>query len=210
MIAARYGIARGLFSNESGLGSAPIVAAAAKSKNPVRQALVSATGTFWDTVVICALTGLVLVTTMMRQPEIAVGQNGALLTKAVFGNIPVIGQPLLVFALLTFVFSTILGWSYYGERAAEYLFGKMIIRPYRVAWVAAVMVGAVVPLPLVWDFADMSNALMAIPNLASLIALSGVIVAETRLHLWTGESVTADGGFMSPAVEPVPAEEEES
>lgn len=209
MIAARYGIARGLFSNESGLGSAPIVAAAAKSKNPVQQALVSATGTFWDTVVICALTGLVLVTTMMRQPEMVAGLNGALLTKAVFGYIPGVGQPLLVFALLTFVFSTILGWSYYGERAAEYLLGKKIIVPYRVAWVAAVMVGAVMPLPMVWDFADMANALMAIPNLASLVALSGIIVAETRLHLWNAESAPAGGGFMPPAAEPVRVEEEE-
>ena len=209
MIAARYGIARGLFSNESGLGSAPIVAAAAKSKNPVQQALVSATGTFWDTVVICALTGLVLVTTMIRQPDMVAGLNGALLTKAVFSYIPVIGQPLLVFALLTFVFSTILGWSYYGERAAEYLLGKKVIKPYRVAWVAAVMVGAVVPLPLVWDFADMANALMAIPNLASLVMLSGIIVAETRLHLWDAEPAQADGGFMAPAPDPVRVEEEE-
>lgn len=210
MIAARYGIARGLFSNESGLGSAPIVAAAAKSKNPVQQALVSATGTFWDTVVICALTGLVLVTTMMRQPDMVTGLNGALLTKAVFGYIPVIGQPLLVFALLTFVFSTILGWSYYGERAAEYLVGKKIILPYRVAWVAAVMVGAVVPLPLVWDFADLANALMAIPNLASLIILSGVIVAETRRYLWDAEPAPAASGFMTPEAAPVRVEEEES
>ncbi len=209
MIAARYGIARGLFSNESGLGSAPIVAAAAKSKNPVQQALVSATGTFWDTVVICALTGLVLVTTMIREPDMVTGLNGALLTKAVFGYIPVIGRPLLVFALLTFVFSTILGWSYYGERAAEYLAGKKIILPYRVTWVAAVMVGAVVPLPLVWDFADMANALMAIPNLASLIILSGIIVAETRLHLWDAEPVPAGDGLMAPAAEPVRVEEEE-
>ncbi len=209
MIAARYGIARGLFSNESGLGSAPIVAAAAKSKNPVQQALVSATGTFWDTVVICALTGLVLVTSMMRQPDMGAGLNGALLTKAVFASIPVIGQPLLVFGLLTFVFSTILGWSYYGERAAEYLLGKKVIVPYRVAWVAAVMAGAVIPLPLVWDFADMANALMAIPNLASLVALSGVIVAETRQHLWDAEPAPADGGLMAPAPEPVRVEEEE-
>lgn len=209
MTAARYGIARGLFSNESGLGSAPIVAAAAKSKNPVQQALVSATGTFWDTVVICALTGLVLVTTMMRQPDVGAGLNGALLTKAVFGYIPGVGRPLLVFGLLTFVYSTILGWSYYGERAAEYLLGKKIIVPYRVAWVVAVMVGAVMPLPLVWDFADMANALMAIPNLVSLVALSGIVVSETRLHLWEDAEPALAGGFMAPSVEPVRVDEDE-
>ncbi len=204
-LAARFGIARGLFSNESGLGSAPIVAAAATTRNPVRQALVSATGTFWDTVVICAMTGLVLVTTMLRYPDMVAGLNGALLTKTVFGLIPRIGQPLLVFALMTFVFSTILGWSYYGERAAEYLAGRRVIVPYRVAWVCAAMVGAVAPLPLVWDFADMANALMALPNLASLLALSGVIVAETRRHLWDGEGA-ADTALAGGAV---PAEDED-
>jgi len=182
-MAARYGIARGLFSNEAGLGSAPIVAAAARTRNPVRQALVSATGTFWDTVVICALTGLVLVTSIVKDPSLH-GLQGAALSKAAFEAIPYIGPPLLVFGLLTFVYSTILGWAYYGERAVEYLAGKGAILPFRLAWVVAVMVGAVVPLPFVWDFADAANALMAIPNLIALIALSGVIVAETREYLW--------------------------
>jgi AGCS family alanine or glycine:cation symporter len=181
--AARYGIARGLFSNEAGLGSAPIVAAAAQTRNPVRQALVSATGTFWDTVVICALTGLVVVSSLVKDPSLQ-GLQGAALTKAAFGSVPVIGPSLLVFGLLTFVYSTILGWAYYGERAVEYLAGKRAIPPFRVLWVIAVMVGAVVPLPLVWDFADAANALMAIPNLISLVALSGVVVAETREYLW--------------------------
>ena len=120
IMAARYGIARGLFSNESGLGSAPIVAAAARTKNPVRQALVSSTGTFWDTVVICALTGLVIVSSIMAYPDIDY-QNGAELTKVAFAKIPVVGPFILSFGLLTFAFSTILGWSYYGERAMEYL-----------------------------------------------------------------------------------------
>jgi alanine or glycine:cation symporter, AGCS family len=181
--AIRYGIARGLFSNESGLGSAPIVAAAAQTRTSVRQALVSSTGTFWDTVVVCAMTGLVLV----NSGEWTQGYKGAALTKAAFGDLPVVGPVVLTVGLLTFVFSTILGWSYYGEKAAEYLFGSGVIPPYRVLWVAAVMVGSVVSLPTVWSFADIANGLMAVPNLISLIALTPVIVAETRTHLWEGE-----------------------
>ncbi len=177
--AMRFGIARGLFSNEAGMGSAPIVAAAAQTRNPVRQALVSATGVFWDTVVVCALTGIVLVNSGHWHS----GLNGALLTKAAFSDFPVIGPVILTFGLLTFVFSTILGWSYYGEKAAEYLWGKKVILPYRWLWVAAVMVGSVISLPTVWSFADIANAFMAIPNLISLLVLSGVIVTETRLHI---------------------------
>jgi AGCS family alanine or glycine:cation symporter len=180
--AIRYGIARGLFSNESGLGSAPIVAAAAQTKNPVRQALVSSTGTFWDTVVVCAMTGLVVVNSM----DWTKGLNGASLTKAAFSELPVVGPLILAVGLLTFVFSTILGWSYYGEKAAEYLFGTRVILPYRLLWVAAVMVGSVASLPAVWTFADIANGLMAVPNLVSLLALSGVAVAETREYLWKG------------------------
>ncbi len=178
--AMRYGVARGLFSNESGLGSAPIVAAAAQTPNPVRQALVSSTGTFWDTVVVCAMTGLVVV----NSGEWQNGLKGAALTKAAFSDIPWAGPLVLSVGLLTFVFSTILGWSYYGEKAAEYLFGERAILPYRIAWVIAVMVGSVATLSAVWTFADIANGLMAIPNLVSLIALSGVLVAETREHLW--------------------------
>jgi AGCS family alanine or glycine:cation symporter len=180
--AIRFGVARGLFSNESGLGSAPIVAAAAMTRNPVRQALVSSTGTFWDTVVVCALTGLVAVNTGVWTKGLA----GAALTKEAFSAFPGIGPLVLTVGLLTFVFSTILGWSYYGEKAAEYLFGGRVVMPYRFLWVAAVMVGSVATLPAVWAFADIANGLMAIPNLISLIALSGVIVAETRLYLWSG------------------------
>jgi AGCS family alanine or glycine:cation symporter len=180
--AIRYGIARGLFSNESGLGSAPIVAAAAQTKNPVRQALVSSTGTFWDTVVVCAMTGLVVVNSGAWQQ----GLKGAALTHAAFADIPYVGPAVLTVGLLTFVFSTILGWSYYGEKAAEYLAGPRVIVPYRWLWVAAVMVGAVSTLPAVWAFADVANGLMAVPNLVSLIALNGVIVAETRKYLWSG------------------------
>jgi AGCS family alanine or glycine:cation symporter len=180
--AMRYGIARGLFSNESGLGSAPIVAAAARTKNPVRQALVSSTGTFWDTVVVCAMTGLVVVNSRAW----TAGLRGAELTHAAFADIPYVGPTVLTMGLLTFVFSTILGWSYYGEIAAEYLFGPRAVRPYRWLWVAAVMVGSVATLPAVWSFADAANGLMALPNLIALIALNGVVVAETRTYLWSG------------------------
>ncbi len=183
MLAARYGIARGLFSNESGLGSAPIVAAAARTRNPVRQALVSSTGTFWDTVVICALTGLVVVSSILAYPDISYS-NGAALTKMAFGKIPYVGAPLLSFGLLTFAFSTILGWSYYGERAVEYLKGQRWMRVYRVLYIVAVFVGSVASLDVVWNASDCMNALMAIPNLISLLFLSGILVHETRKYLW--------------------------
>ena len=179
--AIRYGVARGLFSNESGLGSAPIVAAAAQTKNPVRQALVSSTGTFWDTVVVCAMTGLVLV----NSGEWAKGLKGSSLTSAAFSNFHIVGPIILTVGLLTFVFSTILGWSYYGEKAAEYLLGTKVIKPYRWLWVIAVLVGSVLSLSTVWSLADVTNSLMAIPNLISLIALNGVVVAETRRYLWS-------------------------
>ena len=180
--AIRFGVARGLFSNESGLGSAPIVAAAAQTRNPVRQALVSATGTFWDTVVVCALTGIALVNSGFWMQ----GYEGAALTKKAFEGFPYIGSVFLAIALFTFVYSTIIGWSYYGEKAMEYLFGIRAVMPYRWAWVAVVFLGSVFSLKVVWSFADIANALMAIPNLVSLVLLSGVVVAETRKYLWEG------------------------
>ena len=183
ILTARYGIARGLFSNESGMGSAPIVAAAAQTRNPVRQALVSATGTFWDTVVICALTGLVLVSSILAYPDITYA-DGAALTKVAFDKIPVLGAPLLTFGIITFAFSTILGWCYYGEKAMQYLRGRSWTIVYRSLYIVAVFFGAVVQLSLVWNLADLMNALMTIPNLISLVMLSGVIVAETRKYLW--------------------------
>lgn len=186
IMAARYGIARGLFSNESGLGSAPIVAAAAQTRNPVRQALVSSTATFWDTVVICALTGLVITSSIIAYPDIDY-HNGAALTKAAFSKIPYIGAPLLTFGLSTFAFSTTLGWSYYGERCVEYLKGKRWMLFYRMIYIVSIFVGSVVNLALVWNLADCMNALMAIPNLLSLICLSGIIVHETRKYLWRGQ-----------------------
>lgn len=182
MMAARFGIARGLFSNESGMGSAPIVAAAAQTRNPVRQALVSSSGTFWDTVIICALTGLVIVSSVLAYPDIDFS-NGATLTKEAFSKIPVIGRPLLTFGLLTFAFSTILGWCYYGERAMEYLKGKRWVLGYRICYIIAVFLGSVMNLAVVWNLADCMNALMAIPNLVSLLFLNGVIVHETQSYL---------------------------
>ncbi|SEF85789.1 alanine or glycine:cation symporter, AGCS family [Xylanibacter ruminicola] len=183
MMAARFGIARGLFSNESGMGSAPIVAAAAQTRNPVRQALVSSSGTFWDTVVICALTGLVIVSSVIAYPDISFA-NGATLTKAAFSKIPVVGTPLLTFGLLTFAFSTILGWCYYGERAVEYLKGRRWVIAFRVLYMLAVFAGSIMNLAVVWNLADCMNALMAIPNLVSLLCLNGILVHETRKYLW--------------------------
>ena len=157
IVAARMGMARGLFSNESGLGS--------------------------DTVVICAFTGLVIVSSILAHPDISV-TDGAALTKAAFSKIPYVGTPLLSFGLLTFAFTTILGWCYYGERAVEYLKGKRWMLAYRILFVAMGFVGSIISLDIVWNAADCMNALMAIPNLLSLLFLSGIIVHETRKYLW--------------------------
>ena len=184
IMTARYGIARGLFSNESGMGSAPIVAAAAQTRNPVRQALVSSSATFWDTVVICALTGLVIVSSILAYPEISDADGGAL-TQVAFGKIPYVGAPLLTFGIITFAFSTIIGWSYYGEKGAEYLGGRRIRLPYRVVYVVMVFVGAMVKLDFVWNLSDMLNAFMAIPNLLSVLLLSAVVTSETKRYLWS-------------------------
>ena len=194
MMAMRYGIARGLFSNESGMGSAPIVAAAAQTRNPVRQALVSSTGTFWDTVVICAMTGVVLVSSIIAYPDISFA-DGAALTKVAFSKIPVIGAPLLTFGILTFAFSTILGWSYYGESAVNYLelrgtgaqnaTGRADrSRFYRILYIVALFFGSIINLDIIWNIADCMNALMAIPNLVALLLLSGVAARETKAYLW--------------------------
>ena len=185
MMAMRFGIARGLFSNESGMGSAPIVAAAAQTRNPVRQALVSSTGTFWDTVIICALTGIVLVSSILAYPDISYS-DGAALTKVAFSKIPYIGAPLLTFGILTFAFSTILGWSYYGESAVNYLEvgAGDHSRFYRVLYIVALFFGSIISLDVIWNIADCMNALMAIPNLVALLLLSGVAARETKEYLW--------------------------
>lgn len=183
MLAARYGIARGLFSNESGMGSAPIVASAAQTRNPVRQAMISSTGTFWDTVVVCLMTGLVLVSSIIKNPAIDVFDGGDLTYKA-FQQIPVIGTPILVIGIAAFAYSTILGWSYYGERCVEYLFGRGGMIPYKLIFVFILLIGPVIKLDLVWTMADIFNALMSIPNLIAVVVLSPVVVKETNYYLY--------------------------
>jgi AGCS family alanine or glycine:cation symporter len=178
MLAARYGVARGLFSNESGLGSAAIVAAAARTRNPVRQALVSSSGTFWDTVVICALTGLTIINTGAWKS----GLTGFNLTRLAFSKIP-FGETIIGLSLLMFAFTTIIGWSYYAEKSIEYLFGRKSVLPYKIIYLIMVFTGSVFSLDLIWNFADITNGLMAIPNLVALILLSGVVAAETKKYL---------------------------
>ena len=186
--AIQYGVARGLFSNESGLGSAPIAAAAAQTRNPVRQALVSSTGTFWDTVVVCALTGLVLVTTIMKNPTINANEvsDGGVLTSLAFGQIPYLGPIILTLGMISFAYSTILGWAYYGERCVEYFAGragKSVLIVYRIIYIAVAAIAPVVALDLVWLIADTLNALMAIPNLIAVLLLSNMIVKETKKYI---------------------------
>ena len=185
LLAMRYGLARGLFSNEAGMGSAPIVAAAAQTRNPVRQALVSASGAFWDTVVVCLMTGLVLVSSILKNPAIDMGAitDGGLLTTLAFAQIPVLGPAILVVGILAFAFSTVLGWSYYGERCLEYLAGRRALPFYRAAYVAVAAQAPVTALDLVWTVADTLNALMAVPNLIAVLLLSGVVVRETERYL---------------------------
>ena len=183
--AIQYGVARGLFSNESGMGSAPIAAAAAQSRNPVRQALIASTGTFWDTVVVCLMTGLVLVTSIMKNPGIDVSlvDNGGKLTSLAFGQIPVVGPILLTVGIITFAFSTVLGWAYYGERCIEYIGGKRVLVAYRCIYIAVAVIAPISALNLVWTIADILNALMSIPNLIAVLLLSGIIVKDTKKYI---------------------------
>ena len=185
MAAMHYGVARGLFSNESGMGSAPIAAAAAQTRNPVRQALVSSTGTFWDTVVVCLMTGLVLVTTIMKNDTINIGAgvDGGILTSLAFAQIPVVGPVILVVGIVCFAYSTILGWAYYGERCVEYFAGKKGLIPYRIIYVLVAAIAPIVALDLVWTIADILNALMAIPNLIAVLLLSPIVVKETKKYI---------------------------
>ena len=180
--AIQYGVARGLFSNESGMGSAPIAAAAAQSRNPVRQALIASTGTFWDTVVVCLMTGLVLVSSIMKNPNIDVSKidNGGKLTSLAFGQIPYVGPILLTIGIITFAFSTVLGWAYYGERCVEYIGGRKVLVGYRCLYIAVAVIAPISALNLVWTVADILNALMSIPNLVAVLLLSNVIVKDTK------------------------------
>lgn len=192
MVALQFGCARGLFSNESGLGSAPIVAAAASTRNPARQALVSMTGTFWDTVVICLLTGLVLVSTMLANGDIVSGisaetiTKGAELTSAAFGEIPVIGPIILVLGMMLFAFTTTLGWSYYGNRCITYLFGKRAVVPYQVLYILIAFLGAVGIGGIAWTVSDITNALMAVPNIICVLMLSTLVARETKHYVYDG------------------------
>lgn len=195
MLAARFGIARGLFSNESGLGSAPIASAAARTRNAVRQALVSSSGTFWDTVVICALTGIVLVSSVLAYPNIDC-TNGGALTSMVFSKIPYVGNLILSIGLVMFAFTTTLGWYYYGERCMAYLKGRIWQKVYCIAYILTVFGGSVANLYMVWSVADCMNALMAIPNLVSLLLLSGVLVRETQKYLWSGNLDQTDNEML--------------
>ena len=184
IMAARFGIARGLFSNESGLGSSPLIASAAQTKNPVRQALVSSTGTFWDTVVFCFITGLVIVSTVMKYPEVNIDNisNGGQLTTAAFAQIP-FGSTILVVGIITFAYSTILGWSYYGERCAEYLFGRKGIMPYKIVYLLIIVIAPAIMLDVVWVISDILNAFMALPNLVAMLLLSSQVAKDTCFYL---------------------------
>lgn len=204
MLALQFGCARGLFSNESGLGSAPIVASAAATRNPARQALVSMTGTFWDTVIICALTGVVLVSTMLANPDIVTVGNlseGAALTSAAFASIPYVGTPILVIGMILFAYSTMLGWSYYGTRCATFLFGRRALRPYQVLYVFAAFLGAIGVGGVVWTVSDIANAFMALPNIIVVLLLSGMIARETRHYIW-------DKNLDEKSSEPTPLRED--
>ncbi len=177
--AIRFGVARGIFSNEAGLGSAPIAHAAAQTKNPINQGMVAMLGTFIDTLIICSITGLVIITSGTW----TAGVSGAELTSMAFAEaLPGIGNYLVAIALAVFAFTTILGWSFYGERCIEFLFGVKAIVPYRVAWIVAIPVGATLNLGFVWLVADTLNAMMALPNLVALLLLSPVVFKLTREH----------------------------
>lgn len=180
--AIRFGVARGIFSNEAGLGSAPIAHAAAQTKSPTRQGLIAMLGTFIDTLIICSITGLVIITSGVWTS----GVSGAALTSAAFGSaLPGVGNYLVAIALAVFAFTTILGWSFYGERCAEYLFGTQVIKPYRVLWILAIPVGALVNLEFIWLLADTLNAMMALPNLVALLLLSPVVFKLSKEYFAT-------------------------
>lgn len=189
LTALQFGCARGLFSNESGLGTAPIVAAAATTRNPARQALIASTGTFWSTVVICLITGLVLISTMLAHPEIVMDgslQAGTDLANAAFSTIPYIGTPILVVGMVSFAYSTILGWSYYGNRCVTFLFGKNAIIPYQIIYVLMGVLGGLGVGDIVWTVSDIGNALMAIPNIILILLLSGMIARDTKYFVYEG------------------------
>jgi len=173
----RFGIARGVFSNEAGLGSAPIAHAVAQTNEPVRQGMLGSVETFIDTIIVCTMTALVIILTGAWTS----GENGAPLTAMAFATeLPNVGQYVVTFGLILFAFTTVLGWSYYGERCAEYLFGVKVILPYRLLWLVAIVIGALGQLGLIWALADLLNGLMALPNLIALAVLSPMVFKLTR------------------------------
>jgi len=214
MMALRYGVARGIFSNEAGLGSAAIAHAAAQTRDPARLGLVAMLGTFIDTIIVCTMTALVILTVyvpmdvggiLQSVPAWQSGQTGASLTALAYGGGLPGGEWIVTIGLIFFVFSTLLGWSYYGERAAEYLFGIKVILPYRLLWVVCVFIGSVMKLDMIWNLSDMMNAMMAIPNLIALLLLSGTVLAITR-----ASPATARGDLDAPPPDiPVQATPEE-
>ena len=177
--AIRFGVARGVFSNEAGLGSAPIAHAAAQTNDPVRQGMIGMLGTFIDTIIICTMTALVILLTCVWDS----GETGASLSTLAYGQGLSGGNYIVTFGLVVFAFTTMLGWSYYGERCAEFIFGVKIIIPYRILWVIAILTGALIELKLVWNFADVMNGFMAVPNLIALALLSPVIFKITKEYL---------------------------
>ena len=183
MLAAKNGIARGLFSNESGMGSAPIAAASAKTPDSVNQALVSMTGTFWDTVVLCFITGLVIVSSMLHFPSLYKNAPIDAYTKLAFSNLPFNSSFFLSISIVVFAFSTILGWCFYGERCIQYLFGEKLVNFYRITYLVSIFIGSITSVQLVFSFADCANILMAVPNILSLLLLHKVIVSETKQYL---------------------------
>ena len=207
LMALQFGCARGLFSNESGLGTAPIVAAAARTRNPSEQALIAMTGTFWSTVVICLITGIVLVSTMIQYPDIQADimvnptlYTGAELASAAFAKIPYLGPAVLVLGMVSFSYSTILGWSYYGNRCVTYLFGSKANIPYQIIYVIVAFLGAIGVGDVVWTISDIGNALMAIPNIIAILLISGLIARETKHYVY-------DGNLDEPFDEPIPTVE---
>ena len=188
ILALRMGVARGIFSNESGLGSAPIAHAAAETNSPIRQGSIAMLGTFIDTLVICTMTGLVLVVTGVWSS----GLEGALMTQSAFESTLPFGKNILSMCIVLFAFTTMLGWSYYGERCAEFLVGPKIIIPYRIIWVIGIYLGTQMSLGVVWKMSDALNGLMAIPNLIALILLSPVVFSLTKAYFNSERQVSSD------------------
>ncbi len=206
MVALQFGCARGLFSNEAGLGTAPLVSSAAASKNPARQALVAMTGPFWCTVVICLVSGLVIVSTLCAHPTLIADTgvtDGATLTNAVFATIPHIGTPVLMLGIICFAYSTILGWSYYGERVTLYLFGRRWVPLYLGLYICMGFLGGIGVGDIAWTATDIANALMAIPNIIMVLVMTGVVAKETQHYVY-------DGNIEEECSDTVPTLEEKS